>query len=200
MRFCLGAVVADDDRDRPRGRPGLPRPLLAPPPATPASAAIADGTRTTVGALADAEPLMALPAGALPGHDRGRAHRRPTTPPSRSGATATRCRRGSRGHGGRGPPPPGHGDARGPPAPRGAARQPPPGPAGAGRVVRTPEHHRPSRRPCSPRSPRSGPVTEGQPAAGRGGPRRGGAPARRRRAARSSSTSARYAELVEVTA
>ncbi len=44
-----------------------------------------NGERTTVGELADAEPLLALPAGPVPGHHRGRTRSWPTTPawPSR---------------------------------------------------------------------------------------------------------------------
>ena len=84
-------VVADDDRDHPGGGAGVAGPRSCAGPGDARERRTATGVRTTVGALGDAEPLLALPAARSRRRSRspgGRARTRR----SRSAGTATRSR------------------------------------------------------------------------------------------------------------
>ena len=116
--------------------------------------------RTTVGALADTEPLLALPCGARSRPPSRSSASSPTTPRWRSRGNRYSVPPGlSRHHAARAPPP-GHPDHRGR-RPSGALlvthRL---APAGSGTLVRSsPSTAPPSRPPCSAPSPRRGRVT-----------------------------------------
>ena len=128
----LRPVVADDDRSHPGGGPGLAGRVLLRHRPTPA-AARAGGIASTVGALADAEPLLALPAAPYPATvDRvpGGRRERGGRVPRQLLLGATRPRR----HRGAVPAPPRHRDAGDLLPGRGAAGRP----TGSPRTVRAP--------------------------------------------------------------
>ena len=99
-----------------------------------------DGTRTTVGALADAEPLMALPWAPYPGHHLRRAHRGRQRHGGVSGQPLFGAA-GTDGLGVRGETAAVHPDPRDPQPLGRPAGSPRPGAAGIGDPARLPEHH-----------------------------------------------------------
>ena len=141
-----------------------------------------NGERTTVGELADTEPLLALPAGSVPGHDRGLTHRRRQRQRGLSGQPLLGAT-GTRRHDAARPAPPRLSDDRRRGSLGSDPRHPSPRSGGIGCPGAQCRAQRGPRGRCAQRLHHGASVRqEGEPSAGQRGARRSGPPARAHRA------------------